>query len=66
MTAARSDSQPRHVYVWRNTGETEEEALQRHYEARPKDRDALHTYVVSWIDAGRATGLPDRSPPEGG
>ena len=46
--AQQSDGRP--VYVWRNCGETEEQALDRHYADRPGDRAARSTYVFGWRD----------------
>ena len=37
--AQRSDGRP--VYVWRDRGETAEQALERHYADRPGDRAAF-------------------------
>jgi hypothetical protein len=36
------------AWVWRNTNETEAEALERHYRDRPEDRAATLTYVFQW------------------
>jgi hypothetical protein len=33
------------IYIWRNAGETEEEALERHYRAFPAERLAAQTYA---------------------
>jgi hypothetical protein len=44
--AQQSDG--RTVFVWRDRGETEEQALERHYADRPGDRAARSTYVFSW------------------
>jgi hypothetical protein len=44
------------AWVWRNTNETEAEALARHYRDRPEDRAATLTYVFSWRNAGRGRG----------
>ena len=38
----------RMVFVWRNRGETNEQALERHYQCRPNDREAHHTVIISW------------------
>jgi hypothetical protein len=43
--APKSD---RVVYLWRNTGESTEELLERHYRASPADRLGTQTYVFSW------------------
>jgi hypothetical protein len=43
--APRSD---RVVGVWRNHGETAEEALERHHRAFPANRLAAQTYIFSW------------------
>ena len=40
------------AYVWRNSWETEEEALDRHYEQRPEDRSANQTLIFRWLGAG--------------
>jgi hypothetical protein len=49
--AQQSDSRPAVAFVWWDSGETEEQALERHYAERPGDRAAKSTYVFSW--AGR-------------
>ena len=50
---AQSESGPRAVYVWRDCGETDEQALERHYADRPEDRAARSTYAVGWLDEVR-------------
>jgi len=42
----RSD---RIAYVWRNLGETDQEALERHYSDVSADRLAVRTYIFSWL-----------------
>jgi hypothetical protein len=44
--APRSD---RIAYVWRNRGETDQEALERHYSDVPADRLAARSYIFSWL-----------------
>ena len=47
--AAATEGRP--AYVWRNTDESEEQALERHYKDRPEDRKAGLMYIIQW--AGR-------------
>jgi hypothetical protein len=51
---ASKDGRP--GYVWRNDGESVEEALARHYKDRPQDR-AKQVYIFQW------RGRRDRSDP---
>ncbi len=37
------------VFIWQPPDLTEDEACEFHYRARPEDRSARLTYVVSWI-----------------
>jgi hypothetical protein len=46
--APKSD---RVVYVWRNLGESAEEALERHYRTLPSDRFAGQAYIFSWLES---------------
>jgi len=46
----RADDRPAVAYVWRNCGETAEQALERHYADQPQDRAARSTYVFGWRD----------------
>ena len=55
-TLAAAKHGTRTAWVWRNTNETEAEALERHYRDRPEDRAASMTYVFSWRNAGRGRG----------
>jgi hypothetical protein len=48
--AQQSDRRLAVAYVWRNRGETEEQALERHFADRPEDRAAKSTYVFGWLD----------------
>ena len=48
LLAGRSD---RVAYVWRNQGETDQEALERHCAEEPADRLADRTYIFSWREA---------------
>jgi hypothetical protein len=46
--APKSD---RVVGVWRNRGETAEEALERHYLTSPADHFAGQTYIFRWLES---------------
>jgi hypothetical protein len=50
--AQQSDGRQAVACVWRNPGETEDQALERHYVDRPGDRAARDTYVFGWLDSG--------------
>ncbi len=51
---AQRDGRP--AYVWRDRGETEEQALERHYADRPGDRAARSIYVFGWRDRPKRHG----------
>jgi hypothetical protein len=51
--AAAADGSARPAYLWRNTGESEEEALARHYGEHPEDRKARQTFIFQWLDRSR-------------
>ena len=48
--AQQSDRRLAVAFVWRNPGETEEQALEHHYADRPEDRAARSTYVFGRLD----------------
>ena len=48
--ARRWDQRPAAVYVWRDTSETEDEALARHFAAKPEDRKAKQIVTLSWLE----------------
>ena len=50
---AASSARGRPAYVWRNSEETEQQALARHYEVCPEDRVARQTLIFQWA-AGEA------------
>jgi hypothetical protein len=37
-------------YVWRDRGQTDIEACERHYQFRPEDRNASLTYIIGWVE----------------
>jgi hypothetical protein len=39
------------AYIWRDRGQTDIEACERHYQSRPEDRKASLTYIIGWIEA---------------
>ena len=45
----------RHAVIYVDVGESEEAATERHYLARPEDREAYRTIIVRYVDpkAGR-------------
>jgi hypothetical protein len=49
--AAVADGGGRPAYIWRHEEETEQQALARHYQARPEDRKARQTYILQWAEA---------------
>jgi hypothetical protein len=54
----------RAVFVWRNLGETDEQALERHYQCRRNDRRARHTVIISWTEDDSTAGSSNRDGPE--
>jgi hypothetical protein len=65
--AAITDSDSRSAYVWRNSWETKEEALDRHYGQHPEDRSANQTLIFqragdmsAMANAGREDAETDR------
>jgi hypothetical protein len=51
IEALLADGNGRPVYVWRDAGESEAEALDRHYEQHPEDRSAKQVCVFQWLEA---------------
>jgi hypothetical protein len=49
--AAAADGGGRPAYVWRDAGESEEQAIARLYRDRPEDRQARQIYVFEWEGA---------------
>jgi hypothetical protein len=49
--AAIADGGGRPVCVWHHKEETEQQALERHYQARPEDRKAAQIYILRWAEA---------------
>jgi hypothetical protein len=49
--AAVTDGGGHLAYVWRHKEETKQQALERHYRARPEDRKAAQIYIFQWAEA---------------
>jgi hypothetical protein len=47
---ASKDGSARPAYLWRNEGESDEEALARHYKDHPEDRSARQTLIFQWLE----------------
>jgi hypothetical protein len=45
---ASKDGSARPAYLWRQDGESDEEALARHHQDHPEDRSARQTYIFQW------------------
>jgi predicted ArsR family transcriptional regulator len=50
IEALATAAEGRPAYVWRNSGESEEEAFARHYGEHPEDRKARQTFIFQWLD----------------
>ena len=48
---AAAEGGGRLAYVWRDAEESEDQALARHYEIHPDDRNAKQTYIFQWLGA---------------
>jgi hypothetical protein len=46
----------RTAFIWRNRGETDEQALEPYYQCHPKGKEVRHAVTISWAEDSSTIG----------